>query len=77
MYLSQRRYTSIDPVSLVPINPPIQDLEVAAVRLLAVGVAFLSISMVVGTMHWSRQEFVSHIGSSSDLLYGLASSLGS
>ena len=63
MYLSQRQaLLSRRPGFLGPYLPPIQDLEVAAMRLLAVGVAFLSLSMVVGTMHWSRHpEFVSHV----------------
>ena len=63
MYLSQRQaLLSRRPGFLGPYLPPIQDLEVAAMRLLAVGVVFLSLSMVVGTMHWSRHpEFVSHI----------------
>lgn len=40
--------------------PPIQDLEVASWRLLSVGVLFLTISILVGGMHWSRHpEFVS------------------
>lgn len=61
MYLSQRQaLLSRKPGFLGPYLPPIQDLEVAAMRLLAVGVAFLSLSMVVGTMHWIRHpEFVS------------------
>jgi len=61
MYLSQRQaLLSRKPGFLGPYLPPIQDLEVAAMRLLAVGVAFLSLSMVVGAMHWTRHpEFVS------------------
>jgi HemX protein len=40
--------------------PPIQDLEVAGWRLLSVGVLFLTISIIVGGMHWTRHpEFVS------------------
>ena len=35
-------------------------METAAFRLLAVGVSFLTLSMVVGAMHWTRHpEFVS------------------
>ena len=62
MYLSQRQtLLSRRPGFLGPYLPPIQDLEVAAIRLLAIGVVFLSLSMVVGAMHWSRHpEFVSH-----------------
>lgn len=61
MYLSQRQaLLSRKPGFLGPYLPPIQDLEVAAMRLLAVGVAFLTLSMVVGAMHWTRHpEFVS------------------
>jgi len=61
MYLSQRQaLLSRKPGFLGPYLPPIQELEVAAIRLLAVGVAFLTLSMVVGTMHWTRHpEFVS------------------
>ena len=61
MYLSQRQtLLSRKPGFLGPFLPPIQELEVAAFRLLAVGVTFLSLSMVVGTLHWTRHpEFVS------------------
>ncbi len=39
--------------------PPINDLEHASYRLLSVGVFFLTLSMIVGGMHWSKQpEFV-------------------
>lgn len=34
--------------------PPIQELEIAAMRLLSIGVLFLTISIVVGGMHWTR-----------------------
>ncbi len=61
MYLSQRQaLLSRRPGFLGPYLPPIQDLETAAFRLLAVGVSFLTLSMVVGAMHWTRHpEFVS------------------
>ena len=61
MYLSQRQaLLSKRPGFLGPYLPPIQELEIAAMRLLAVGVSFLSLSMVVGTMHWTRHpELVS------------------
>ncbi len=61
MYLSQRQaLLSRRSGFLGPYLPPIQELEVAAMRLLAVGVSFLSLSMVVGAMHWTRHpEFVS------------------
>lgn len=40
--------------------PPINDLEIAGWRLLSVGVLFLTISILVGGMHWTRHpEFVS------------------
>ena len=40
--------------------PPIQDLETAGWRLLSVGVLFLTISILVGGMHWTRHpELVS------------------
>lgn len=63
MYLSQRQaLLSRRTGFLGPYLPPIQDLEVAAMRLLTAGVSFLSLSMVVGTMHWTRHpEFVSHL----------------
>ncbi|MBP52647.1 MAG: hypothetical protein CMI27_05825 [Opitutae bacterium] len=39
--------------------PPIHDLEHAAFRLLSIGVSFLTLSIVVGGMHWTRHpEFV-------------------
>jgi len=61
MYLSQKQaLLSRKPGFLGPYLPSIQDLEVAAFRLLAIGTACLSISMVVGTMHWTRHpELVS------------------
>lgn len=61
MYLSQRQaLLSKRSGFLGPYLPPIQDLELAALRLLAVGVSFLTLSMVVGAMHWTRHpEFVS------------------
>ena len=61
MYLSQRQaLLSRKPGFLGPYLPPIQDLDVAAMRLLAVGVSFLTLSMVVGAMHWTRHpELVS------------------
>jgi ABC-type uncharacterized transport system permease subunit len=61
MYLSQKQaLLSRKPGFLGPYLPSIQDLEVAAFRLLAVGTACLTISMVVGTMHWTRHpELVS------------------
>ncbi len=63
MYLSQRQtLLSRRPGFLGPYLPPIQELDAAAMRLLAVGVSFLTLSMVVGIMHWTRHpEFVSHI----------------
>ena len=40
--------------------PPIHDLEAAGWRLLSVGVLFLTVSIIVGGMHWTRHpEFVS------------------
>ncbi len=62
MYLSQRQaLLSKKSGFLGPYLPPISELEVAAFRLLLVGVGFLTLSMVVGTMHWTRHpEFVSH-----------------
>lgn len=61
MYLSQRQaLLSRKSGFLGPYLPPIKDLEVAAIRMLVAGVFFLSISMVVGAMHWTRNpEFVS------------------
>ncbi len=61
MYLSQRQaLLSRRTGFLGPYLPPIQELDVAGFRLLAVGVSFLTLSMVVGTMHWTRHpEFVS------------------
>ena len=61
MYLSQKQaLLSRKPGFLGPYLPSIQDLEVAAFRLLAAGTACLTISMVVGTMHWTRHpELVS------------------
>lgn len=39
--------------------PPIHDLEHAAFRLLSIGVGFLTVSIIVGGMHWTRHpEFV-------------------
>ena len=39
--------------------PPIHDLEHAGFRLLSVGTSFLTLSIVVGGMHWTRHpEFV-------------------
>ena len=40
----------------------IHDLEEAGFRLLCIGVFFLTISIIVGGMHWTRQpEFVTSI----------------
>jgi ABC-type uncharacterized transport system permease subunit len=55
MYLIQRKaLLSRKFDKLGSFLPPIQDLEVAAMRLLSVGVLFLTISMIVGGMHWTR-----------------------
>jgi ABC-type uncharacterized transport system permease subunit len=61
MYLIQRKaLLSRKFDKLGSFLPPIQDLEVAGWRLLSVGVLFLTISIIVGGMHWTRHpEFVS------------------
>ena len=61
MYLIQRQaLLSRKFSSFGSFLPPIHDLEQAAFRLLSIGVFFLTISIVVGGMHWTRNpEFVS------------------
>lgn len=61
MYLVQRKaLLSRKFNKLSSFLPPIQELEVAAMRLLTVGVLFLTISIIVGGMHWTRHpELVS------------------
>ena len=61
MYLIQRKALLARKFNkLSSFLPPIQELEVAAMRLLTVGVCFLTISIIVGGMHWSRNpELVS------------------
>jgi len=63
MYLIQRKaLLSRKFDKLGSFLPPINDLEVACWRLLSVGVIFLTISILVGGMHWTRHpEFVSSI----------------
>ena len=63
MYLTQRKALLSRRLGILgPFLPPIQELEIAGLRLLLIGVCFLSLSMVVGTMHWTRHpEFVSQI----------------
>ena len=60
MYLFQRKsLLSRKYGKLASFLPPIHDLEHAAFRLLLVGVVFLTLSIVVGGMHWTRHpEFV-------------------
>ncbi|HAY75320.1 MAG TPA: hypothetical protein DCY32_06575 [Opitutae bacterium] len=60
MYLVQRNaLLSRKPRLIGSFLPPIHDLEHAGFRLLSVGVAFLTLSIVVGGMHWTRHpEFV-------------------
>ena len=62
MYLVQRKALLARKFNkLSSFLPPIQELEVAAMRLLTVGVLFLTISIIVGGMHWTRHpELVSH-----------------
>jgi len=61
MYLVQRKALLARKFNkLSSYLPPIQELEVAAMRLLTVGVLFLTISIIVGGMHWTRHpELVS------------------
>ena len=61
MYLIQRKALLARKFNkLSSFLPPIQELEAAAMRLLTVGVCFLTISIIVGGMHWSRNlELVS------------------
>ena len=61
MYLIQRKaLLSRKFDKLGSFLPPINDLEAAGWRLLSVGVLFLTISIIVGGMHWTRHpEFVS------------------
>ena len=63
MYLVQRKaLLSRKFSSLGSFLPPIHDLEQAGFRLLSIGVFFLTISIIVGGMHWTRQpEFVTSI----------------
>ena len=61
MYLIQRKaLLSRKFDKLASYLPPIQDLEIAGWRLLSIGVIFLTVSIIVGGMHWTRHpEFVS------------------
>ena len=61
MYLVQRKALLARKFNkLSSFLPPIQELENAAMRLLTVGVLFLTISIIVGGMHWTRHpELVS------------------
>ena len=63
MYLIQRKaLLSRKFDKLGSFLPPINDLEIACWRLLTVGVVFLTISILVGGMHWTRHpEFVTSI----------------
>ena len=63
MYLIQRKaLLSRKFDKLGSFLPPIHDLEAAGWRLLTVGVLFLTVSIVVGGMHWTRHpEFVSSV----------------
>jgi len=60
MYLMQRQaLLSRKSNQLGSFLPPIHNLEHASFRLLSIGVFFLTLSLVVGGMHWSKQpEFV-------------------
>ena len=62
MYLSQRRaLLSRKPAALGSFLPPIQELEKVGLDY-PIGVCFLTLSIIVGTMHWTRHpEFVSHL----------------
>ncbi len=55
MYLIQRKaLLSRKFDKLGSFLPPIQDLEVAAMRLLSIGVLFLTTSVLVGGIHWTK-----------------------
>lgn len=70
---SVKLYFQGSQTSWVPFCPPINDLEHASYRLLSVGVFFLTLSMIVGGMHWAKQpEFVT----SSKLVITIALWLG-
>lgn len=74
MYIIQRQtLLSRKSNQLGSFLPPINDLEHASYRLLSVGVFFLTLSMIVGGMHWAKQpEFVT----SSKLVITIALWLG-
>ena len=63
MYLTQRKALLSRKFDLLgAFLPPIHDLEHAAFRLLSIGVLFLTLSIVVGGMHWIRNpEYVTEI----------------
>ena len=57
MYLIQRKaLLSRKFDKLGSFLPPIQDLEIAAMRLLSIGILFLTFSILVGGIHWANQE---------------------